>query len=100
MARSLKIIFTSILLLLTIAMSLLLLNPISSTKAHTNIPFPPGKYHPNDTQANGPYTVQNNTILDASGQPYLFHGVGRSGLESSCTSDGYFDAQHLSYIGA
>jgi endoglucanase len=100
MARSLKITVASILVLLTLAMSLFLLNPIDSIKAHTNLLSMQGKYHPNDTQANGPYKVQGNTILDSSGQPYLFHGVGRSGLEFSCTGDPYFDAQHLSYIGS
>ncbi len=54
---------------------------------------------PNSAYANGPYTVQGNTILDASGQPYLFHGIGRDSLEYSCWGDGHLDAQELAYMG-
>jgi hypothetical protein len=49
--------------------------------------------------AAGPYHTQGNTILDAQGQPYLFHGMGRDGLEYSCTGDGPLDAAHLAYLG-
>ncbi|HEV2582414.1 MAG TPA: cellulase family glycosylhydrolase, partial [Ktedonobacteraceae bacterium] len=50
--------------------------------------------------ANGPYTVQGNTILDVSGKPYLFHGIGRDSLEYSCSGDGHLDAQELAYMGS
>lgn len=53
-----------------------------------------------EAQAMGPYTIQGNLILAADGKPYLFHGVGRDGLEYSCTGDGHFDAQELSYMGS
>ena len=53
-----------------------------------------------EAQALGPYTVEGNLILAADGKPYLFHGVGRDGLEYSCTGDGHFDAQELSYMGS
>lgn len=52
-----------------------------------------------DTYSNGPYTVKGNTILDASGKPYLFHGIGRDSLEYSCWGDGHLDQQELSYLG-
>jgi hypothetical protein len=51
------------------------------------------------TQSSGPYTVKGNQILDSKGSPYLFHGVGRDSLEYDCTGDGFFDSQHLSYMG-
>lgn len=53
----------------------------------------------NSAYANGPYTVRGNTILDASGNPYLFHGIGRDSLEYSCWGDGHLDAQELAYMG-
>ncbi len=51
------------------------------------------------TTANGPYTVKGNKIVDASSNPYLFHGVGRDGLEYDCNGDGFFDATHLAFMG-
>jgi endoglucanase len=54
---------------------------------------------PRDTVADGPYTVQGNTVLGANGQPYLFHGVARDGLEFDCLGDGHFDQQELAYMG-
>ena len=53
-----------------------------------------------EAYALGPYTVKGNLILAADGKPYLFHGIGRDGLEYSCTGDGHFDAQELSYMGS
>jgi len=53
-----------------------------------------------NAQALGPYTVKGNLILASDGQPYLFHGIGRDGLEYSCWGDGHFDAQELSYMGS
>ncbi|HZS77184.1 MAG TPA: cellulase family glycosylhydrolase [Ktedonobacteraceae bacterium] len=49
--------------------------------------------------ADGPYTVSGNKIIGADGKQYLFHGVGRDGLEFECTGDPYFDAGHLAFIG-
>src|SRR3979411_548315 len=48
-----------------------------------------------EAQAMGPYTIKGNLSLAADGMPYLFHGIGRDGLEYSCTGDGHFDAQEL-----
>jgi endoglucanase len=52
------------------------------------------------TTANGPYRVQGNKILDANGNQYLIHGIGRDDLEYNCQGDGYFDAAHLALMGA
>ncbi len=54
---------------------------------------------PSPTQANGPYKVKGNAILDAQGQRYLFHGVARDGFEYACQGAGPLDSQSLSYMG-
>src|SRR6266700_2555656 len=47
----------------------------------------------------GPYHTQGNRIIGADKKPYLFHGIGRSGLEFTCFGDGHYSAQELSYMG-
>src|SRR5579884_1684922 len=79
--------------------------PTQVTKKHpspTPTPTPVATKHSSsrNAQALGPYTVKGNLILASDGQPYLFHGVGRDGLEYSCWGDGHFDAQELSYMGS
>src|SRR5579859_296690 len=74
------------------AAGLWLANIVSSAHAASNLPF-------HATSA-GPYHTQGNIIVDAQGQQYLFHGMGRDGLEYSCTGDGPLDAQHLAYMGS
>src|SRR5579875_149679 len=54
---------------------------------------------PYSATANGPYTVQGNQILDANGHQYIFHGIGRDGLEYNCNGDGPLDAAHLAFLG-
>ncbi len=54
---------------------------------------------PYDAYAAGPYTVRGNTILDAQGRPYAFHGVARDGLEFSCRGDAYLTPQYLALLG-
>src|SRR5258708_7452413 len=49
--------------------------------------------------ANGPYKTLGNSILDTNGHAFFFHGVGRDGLEYSCTGDGPLDAGHLALMG-
>lgn len=61
-------------------------------RAASNLPY--------NMTANGPYQVKGNTVVDAQGRQYLFHGLGRDGLEYSCTGDGPLDAAHLAYMGA
>jgi endoglucanase len=49
--------------------------------------------------ADGPYTVKGNQIIGADGKQYIFHGIGRDGLEFTCTGGGYLDAAHLDLMG-
>jgi endoglucanase len=70
-----------------------LLTPKSANSAHAASSLPFNQF------ANGPYKVQGNTILGTDGKPYLFHGVGRDGLEFDCTGPGYLDTSHLALIG-
>src|SRR5450432_2121903 len=55
---------------------------------------------PYNAAANGPYTVKGNTIVGANGKQYIFHGIGRDGLEYNCSGEGPFDKQSLSYMGS
>ncbi len=55
---------------------------------------------PYNATANGPYTVQGNTIVGANGKQYIFHGIGRDGLEYNCSGEGPLDKQSLSYMGS
>lgn len=50
--------------------------------------------------ANGPYSVKGNTIVGTDGQQYIFHGIGRDGLEYNCAGEGPLDQQHLAYMGS
>jgi len=54
---------------------------------------------PDHAYAAGPYTVRGNTILDAQGRPYAFHGVARDGLEFSCRGDAYLTLPYLALLG-
>jgi|GEM_PF-707619 len=102
MLRSRKVRLVWILALVFVSMNIFWLQPLNSiwaqkahiaSQGHTISPGPYNQY------ANGPYSVQGNTILDSDGKPYLFHGIGRDSLEYDCKGDGFFDAQHLAYIG-
>ncbi len=75
---------------------------ITKRPSPTPTPTPLVKTHSSsrNAQALGPYTVKGNLILASDGQPYLFHGIGRDGLEYSCWGDGHFDAQELAYMGS
>ncbi|MBA2394670.1 MAG: cellulase family glycosylhydrolase [Ktedonobacteraceae bacterium] len=55
---------------------------------------------PYNATANGPYSVQGNTIVGADGKQYIFHGIGRDGLEYNCSGEGPLDKQSLSYLGS
>ncbi|MDQ2886770.1 MAG: cellulase family glycosylhydrolase [Chloroflexota bacterium] len=57
---------------------------------------------PHDTFAQGPYKVHGNTILNASGQPYMFHGVALDSFEYTCQKQDSppIDSQSLSYMGS
>jgi hypothetical protein len=49
--------------------------------------------------ANGPYKVSGNQIIDNDGTPYIFHGMGRDGLEFECTGDPALDSARLAFMG-
>lgn len=55
---------------------------------------------PYNATANGPYRVVGNTIVGADGKQYIFHGIGRDGLEYNCFGEGPLDKQSLSYMGS
>jgi endoglucanase len=102
MSRLLKMRLIGILLLVVVSISVFWLELLSSnwaykvsnaTSAHATSSLPYNEF------ANGPYTVQGNAILGVDGKRYLFHGIGRDGLEFACNGDGFFDAQHLAYMG-
>src|SRR5579872_6464860 len=47
--------------------------------------------------ADGPYKVSGNKIIGADGTQYIFHGIGRDGLEFECTGDPFLDSAHLAF---
>ncbi len=49
--------------------------------------------------ADGPYKVNGNQVIGADGKQYIFHGVGRDGLEFECTGDTAMDSAHLAFMG-
>src|SRR5712692_3296539 len=49
--------------------------------------------------ANGPYKVSGNQIKGQDGTQYIFHGIGRDGLEFECTGDPALDSAHLAFMG-
>src|SRR5690348_12144194 len=65
----------------------------AATSAHAASSLP---YH---EFMDGPYKVKGNQIIGADGKQYIFHGIGRDGLEFTCTGGGYLDAAHLSLMG-
>lgn len=89
--------------LVIIAINLFFSNAVlpasSRADAHSTKTHVAQKDLPRNALADGPYTVQGNSILGANGQPYLFHGVARDGFEFDCLGDGHFDAQELAYMG-
>ncbi len=102
MARSQKVRVGSLLILAVMFIGAFCLSPLStlwthksseSARAASSLP-----YH---EFADGPYKVQGNTVVGADGKPYLFHGVGRDGLEFLCLSSefGFADPAHLAFMG-
>ncbi len=74
------------------AVSLTLLKNMGVLAATPTLPY--------NATANGPYSVQGNTIVGADGKQYIFHGIGRDGLEYNCSGEGPLDKQSLSYMGS
>ena len=56
---------------------------VTSWTQPASAPLPPATYVATTTPAPAGYTVRGNQILDANGQPHLFHGVDRPSLEWS-----------------
>src|SRR5437660_12587044 len=107
MLHSRRMAFTGSGLLVIIALAMALIAPLrislavgpTSLPAHTHTShyLPLSRFHLRGID--GPYHTQGNLIYGADNRPYLFHGVGRDGLEFNCAGDGHFDAQELSYMG-
>lgn len=93
MPRSRKMLHMSLLAGLLIAGLSWLLSPGTVAQAAPREALPYSAY------AAGPYTTRGNTILDAQGQPYYFHGVARDGLEFSCKGDAYLTLPYLALMG-
>jgi len=96
MSSSLKMVVSGSVVLVLLAAVVVWFNPSSNTSAaHAAASVS----LPHNAIANGPYSVKGNTIVDASGQAYLFHGIARDGLEYNCSGEGPLDQQHLAYLG-
>jgi len=102
MTRSQKVRIGSLLILAVMLVGAFFLSPLSalltnknSESVHAASSLP---YH---EFADGHYKVQGNTVLGTDGKPYLFHGVGRDGLEYLCLSSefGFADPAHLAFMG-
>jgi len=102
MSRSRSIRLIAILLLIAVSIGVFCFQPFSSIRARNTAIASSAlatSSLPYNEFANGPYTVQGNAILGVDGKRYLFHGVGRDSLEYDCKGDGFFDPQHLGYMG-
>ncbi len=102
MSRSSKVRLLGILAFALVSINVFWLRPFSSIWAHKTqnaSSIQTASSLPYNEYANGPYTVQGSSILGSDGKPYLFHGIGRDSLEYDCKGNGFFDAQHLAYMG-
>ncbi|HLX56353.1 MAG TPA: cellulase family glycosylhydrolase [Ktedonobacteraceae bacterium] len=100
MSRSLRIKLIGSFLIISICAAILCFQPFASFITHSNSSARASSPHSLTYHefADGPYAVQGNQIIGVDNQPYIFHGIGRDGLEFTCTG-GFFDAQHLAYMG-
>lgn len=100
MSHSLKVRSVGLLLLAALIIGAFWFSPLGSLLGHKSAtPAHAASLPPNHTSADGPYKVQGNAILGVDGARYIFHGVGRDGLEFSCTGDSFMDAAHLAFMG-
>src|SRR5260221_7937651 len=100
MSHSLKVRSVGLLLLVALILGAIWFSPLGSLLGHkSTTPAHAASLPPNHTSADGPYKVQGNAILGVDGARYIFHGVGRDGLEFSCTGDSFMDAAHLAFMG-
>ena len=98
MSRSYKIKLTGLLLFIVVCAGIPFASIIHSSSMHSARAASPNSliYH---EFADGPYTVNGNQVIGADGKQYIFHGVGRDGLEFECTGDPALDAAHLAFMG-
>ena len=74
--------------------------PLATFITHrTALPARAASSLPYQEFADGPYTVSGNQILGAHNEQYIFHGMGRDGLEFECTGDPQLDSAHLAFMG-
>src|SRR5579859_5564447 len=74
--------------------------PLASFMMHRSVfPAHASSSLPYHEFANGPYKVSGNQIIGADKTQYIFHGVGRDGLEFECTGDPALDSAHLAFTG-
>ena len=100
MSHSQKVKVTGLLLLAVLSIGMFAFTPLSAFWSHiSGSPVHAASPLPYHEFADGPYSVQGNTIVGTDGKPYLFHGVGRDSLEFDCNGDGFFDAAHLAFMG-
>src|SRR5215469_17277082 len=100
MSYSLKVRSLGLLLLVALIIGAIWFSPLGSLLGHkSTTPARAASLPPNHQLADGPYKVQGNAILGGDGAHYIFHGVGRDGLEFSCTGDSYMDTAHLAFMG-
>ncbi len=99
MTSYIKTVVSSVLVVGILVAAILLFNPLlrpHSQNAHAAMA---GTLRYSAT-ANGPYSVQGNTVVDKNGQQYIIHGIARDGLEYNCSGEGPLDSQHLAYLGS
>ncbi|MGZ6367257.1 MAG: glycoside hydrolase family 5 protein [Ktedonobacteraceae bacterium] len=100
MSHSQKVKVTGLLLLAVLSIGMFAFTPLSAFWSHiSGSPVHAASPLPYHEFADGPYSVQGNTIVGTDGKPYLFHGVGRDSLEFDCNGDGFFDSAHLAFMG-
>jgi endoglucanase len=91
-----KLVVPILLVLVLVAAGLVWVKPAlfgkHSAHAASSLPY--------NATANGPYSVKGNTIVGADGRQYIFHGIGRDGLEYNCSGEGPLDQAHLAYMGS
>src|SRR5579863_3060206 len=74
--------------------------PLASFMMHrTALPAHAASSLPYHEFADGPYKVSGNQIKGADNTQYIFHGIGRDGLEFECTGDPAMDSAHLAFMG-
>ena len=97
MTRSQKIVVFGMVVIGLVVSRYLWLNPI---RTMAGSPTRSAPRLPDNSFANGPYSVKGNMIVGADGQQYIIHGIGRDGLEYNCSGQGPLDLSHLAYMGA